>query len=849
MKFSFQFSNLLGVVYRCGNLNFSVDGNSIFSPVGNKITKFDLKNNASHTLPIETNKNINYVAISPNGNTAILVDEDGAAVLCSLISRTILHHFHFHKKVECIKFSPDGRKFVVLKENIAQVYHSPGNKINFNPFVLHRVYHGAYDDTSCACWSDDSSVFAVGSLDMSTRIYAAEPMERLSMFAVGGHKDAIVGVFFEKNSLDIYTCSRDGAVVSWECSADLEDIKTAQLDPSDKIRYSKTARHFLNEPSDMRQLTAVDYHKETRILVSGFANGVFQIHEMPDFNPIQSLSIGERAISTISVNISGDWIGLGCHNGGELVVWEWQSESFIMKQQGHYNNMTSVAYSPDGQYLATGGEDAKVKVWSMCGYCFVTFSEHTAGVTDVEFSKRGQVVVSASLDGTVRAFDLHRYRNFKTFTSPRPTQFSSLALDVSGDIVCASAQDTFEVFVWSMQNGRLLEVLSGHEGPIASIHFSPVAALLATASWDNTVKLWDVFENKGSRETLHLSTDALCVAFRPDGKELAVGTLDSQITFWDVENATQTGSVEGKFDVGAGRSASQLVTAKKTASSKSFTSLCYSADGRCILAAGKSKNVCIYSIAEQMLVKKFEISTNMSLDGMQEMLNRHKMTEFGAMALIDTTDNDNQSITLPGVIKGDMSSRFYIPEAKVSCVRFSPTGQQWAATTTEGLLVYSLNSSLTFDPFELSVNVTPDAVMHELKEGQWSSALMLSFRLNEANLIQRVVESIPVSQVSVVCQGLANVYVRKLLAFVAKQLENSHHVEFYLDWCQALLLEHGPSIKVESSSVMALLRTLQKSLTTRRDELSKLCDSNTYTLQYIICQAKMQKEEDTTEET
>ena len=51
-----------------------------------------------------------------------------------------------------------------------------------------------------------------------------------------------------------------------------------------------------------------------------------------------------------------------------------------------------------------------------------------------------------------------RYRNFRTFTSPRPVQFSCLAVDPSGEVVCAGAMDTFEVFVWSMQTGRLLEV-------------------------------------------------------------------------------------------------------------------------------------------------------------------------------------------------------------------------------------------------------------------------------------------------------------------------------------------------------------------------------------------------------
>ncbi|XP_033096808.1 periodic tryptophan protein 2 homolog [Anneissia japonica] len=99
---------------------------------------------------------------------------------------------------------------------------------------------------------------------------------------------------------------------------------------------------------------------------------------------------------------------------------------------------------------------------------------------------------------------------------------------------------------------------------------------------------------------------------------------------------------------------------------------------------------------------------------------------------------------------------------------------------------------------------------------------MLCFRLNEVNLIQHVVESIPVSQVNIVCQGLANVYIRKLLAFLASELERTRHVEFYLCWCETLLLEHGPSLKVQSSSMMALLRTLQKSITKRREDLSKL---------------------------
>lgn len=80
-----------------------------------------------------------------------------------------------------------------------------------------------------------------------------------------------------------------------------------------------------------------------------------------------------------------------------------------MKQQGHSNNMTCVSYSPDGQLLATGGEDGKVKLWNVqSGFCFVTFQEHSAPISGVKFSANRKFVVSCSLDGTVRAYDVIR---------------------------------------------------------------------------------------------------------------------------------------------------------------------------------------------------------------------------------------------------------------------------------------------------------------------------------------------------------------------------------------------------------------------------------------------------------
>lgn len=559
---------------------------------------------------------------------------------------------------------------------------------------------------------------------------------------------------------------------------------------------------------------------------------------MPSFNNIHTLSLSQEKISSVAVNGSGEWLAFGASKLGQLLVWEWQSESYVLKQQGHYFDMNCLSFSPDGQNIATGGDDGKVKIWnSNSGFCFVTFSEHSSSISAVEFSRQGggsgQVVFSASLDGTVRAFDLIRYRNFRTFSSPTPVQFNSLAVDPSGEIVAAGGSggsENFEIYVWSVQTGKILEVLTGHEGPISSLSFSPEGDRILSVSWDRTARLWDVYGRSREVEPFKLNSDGLCGVFRPDGEQFAVSSLDGSISFWEVKDGKQVNLIEGRKDISGGRGQDDRITAANNSATKSFNSLAYTADGTCIIAGGNSKNVCLYDIQEGVLLKRYEVSENLSLDGTEEYLDNRRLTESGVVLdsvddrgdLEDLEDRLDSYRTLPGVKGGDLSRRKYRPEVRIKDIRFSPTGRSWAAASTEGLLIYSLDDSINFDPFDLDIDITPDTILETIRSREYLKALVMAFRLSEIPILRSVYESIPRSDIPLVARQVPAIYVEPLLKFVAGQMEESPHMEFHLGWVREVLQAHGRMLRDRNSEFMPTLRRVLKGLLDYQGNVMKM---------------------------
>lgn len=170
----------------------------------------------------------------------------------------------------------------------------------------------------------------------------------------------------------------------------------------------------------------------------------------------------------------------------------------------------------------------------------------------------------------------------------------------------------------------------------------------------------------------------------------------------------------------------------------------------------------------------------------------------------------------------------------MSGVQFSPTGRDFAAATTEGLLIYSLDTKLMFDPFELDEEITPNTIRETIKDKDFGKAVLMALRLNETDLIRQAVEHVPKSDIGLVAADMPEKYVEKMLKFVGGELEGSKHLHFYALWSHKLLLCHSHMLRTKSNDLMPIMNLMHRNLLQKSQEMTKICEHNNHTIDFLL---------------
>ncbi|KAI6171825.1 hypothetical protein M3Y98_00905200 [Aphelenchoides besseyi] len=598
---------------------------------------------------------------------------------------------------------------------------------------------------------------------------------------------------------------------------EVDNEKIPHLSYSLNREYTRIL-YELFEANGRPDVTAVSFSQMSHLMAVGFESSaaiVVNVEHEPVVLKHLNLNVNRR-VETIDLTATHLAFAVGRGFNASLYVWDIKSEVFVVKQQSHTKPILCAAYSPLGIHLATGSEDAQVKIWnSQSCMCVVTLSGHKAPVTSLCFTESGNAILSASMDGQVVAHDMKRYRNFRTMTAPKQTQLENLCADRTGQNCLASSRQLFEVYVWAIETGNLLDVMHGHTAPITGMSLHGLR--LVSVSMDKTLRVWNVA--RAESQSIQLSHEGVDVKHSPDGFYLAALTFDSTVHVFEASTHAEVFILETKLDLDTVRERGQQLKKRDRPEEQ------FSPTGSLLLVGGQSSLFSIYDFAARTILRRIRLSHNMSIEGTNP-----RFTPFAHGDQIESDDEDTKSIRAPGVARKDPSERVHRPYDNFRSI---PLDALFAAVTTEGVQIYSLDNHRRFQPRRLAENVTPAAIENALYSDEYSQALCMSLALNDGVLLERTLNDMPYKEIPTVIQDLLDAEAGELLKWLAANITRAGRMRIarYFSICRELVYAFGHVFKAQlafSDSVTALQQYFRN-----HQELIDLMKTNQGLVDYV----------------
>ncbi|XP_034232427.1 F-box-like/WD repeat-containing protein TBL1XR1 [Thrips palmi] len=347
----------------------------------------------------------------------------------------------------------------------------------------------------------------------------------------------------------------NGEEGSTSCSQDT----AMEVDGSIEIPESKTTVLRGHES----EVFICAWNPTTDLLASGSGDSTARIWDMSDNSSSPNQLVlrhciqrggaevpSNKDVTSLDWNCDGTLLATGSYDGYARI---WMTDGSLASTLGqHKGPIFALKWNKKGNYILSAGVDKTTIIWDAAsGQCTQQFSFHSAPALDVDW-QTNQSFASCSTDQCIHVCKLGVDKPIKSFQG-HTNEVNAIKWDPLGNLL-ASCSDDMTLKIWSMKQDTCVHDLQAHSKEIYTIKWSPtgpgtanpnMSLILASASFDSTVRLWDV-ERGHCIHTLTKHTEPVySVAFSPDGKFLASGSFDKCVHIWSTQSGHLVHSYKG----------------------------------------------------------------------------------------------------------------------------------------------------------------------------------------------------------------------------------------------------------------------------------------------------------------
>jgi WD40 repeat protein/serine/threonine protein kinase len=382
------------------------------------------------------------------------------------------------KPVRSIAFSPSGELLASGSEdNAVRVWELASG----TPLKVLRGHGNAV--RSCE-FSPDGQHVASGGEDHKIRVwdiagYEETRLLRTTLFS--GHDDAVLSARFSHDGRQVITASRDRTARLWDAATGKQ---TNQFVEGHEFLVSGAA-FFGNDKADAGQAR----------LATGAVDNSVRIWDVAAGTQLFALAPTGR-VGTLAVSPDGKWVATGGPNK-EARVWNAETGQLMSPLLGHVAEVWALAFSPTGDRLATGDDRGHVRVWRKQGdgssWVFAQeLAGHNGTITAIRFTPDGQRLITASGDRTCGQWDLASGKELRNVVLKHPEWVSSLDLSADGTQALTTCDDGV-ARLWRLADATVLASVMAPGTPFRASDISPDGSTaLVTSSEDRQVFLWDL---------------------------------------------------------------------------------------------------------------------------------------------------------------------------------------------------------------------------------------------------------------------------------------------------------------------------------------------------------------------